>query len=272
MVSGYMWHISGNLCSQNMVSIILIALTAHHTPSIILSGTSLFNMGFSADRNLLFWEFPYLMEWKKASLLNITGVRSHPPAYSPWMYQFTKFSYCRNCILLMCPTKHVLLERVTAATTTTVLTCSTRACVCGTAADRKRRNKECLTKWCPYCLTLVSWPVMRSSFTIYFSAFLFKFLNSYTFYMYVFVSKYAHNSLHYPYSYALSSVPCVNIYGPVFNAKCFSVLLCFASVFKVRCLINEFYSLSFVVCHTQPPCVSAPSFILPLASVIFLTI
>ena len=52
----------------------------------------------------------------------------------------------------------------------------------------------------------------------------------------------------YPYPYELSGVSCVNIYGPVFNVTCFSVLLCFASVFKIRCLINEFFSLSLFCC------------------------
>lgn len=159
--------ISEHLCFKKMGSIILIALTAHHTPSIICSGTSWLNMGFSADRNLLFWEFPYPLKWKRASSLNTTCVISHSPAYSPWRYQFTKFTYRRNCILRMCPTKHVLLERDTAATTTTVLTCSfrLRMCVwvCGRAAEwatsyrishRKRSNKQCLTKWCPYCLPI----------------------------------------------------------------------------------------------------------------------
>lgn len=75
-----MWHISEHLCSQKMLSIILIALTAHHTPSIIRSGTSWMNMEFSGNRNLLFREFPCPLKWKQASSLKITCVRSHSPA------------------------------------------------------------------------------------------------------------------------------------------------------------------------------------------------
>jgi hypothetical protein len=53
MLSVYMWQFSEHLFSQKMGSIILIELTAHHTPSLICSGTSWFNMGFSADRNII---------------------------------------------------------------------------------------------------------------------------------------------------------------------------------------------------------------------------
>ena len=102
--------ISVSICAlKKMGSIILIALIAHHIPSIICSGTSYLNTGFSADRNLLFWEFPCPLRWNQTSSLNITCVRSHSPAYNPWGYQFPKFIYRRNYILLMCPTKHVLL-------------------------------------------------------------------------------------------------------------------------------------------------------------------
>jgi len=58
----------------------------------------------------------------------------------------------------------------------------------------------------------------------------------------------------YPYPYALSSVSCVNIYGPVFNVTCFSVLFCFVSVFKVRCLIDDFFSLSLFY---RLPCITS---------------
>jgi len=95
-------------------------------------------------------------------------------------------------------------------------------------------------------LTHISWPVMRSSFTIYLSVSLFHVLNSYTF-LYMYMYQYMHiiRSI-YPYLYALSSVSCVNIYRPVFNITCYSVLFCFAFVFKVRCLMNDFFSLSLL--------------------------
>lgn len=128
MVSVYMWHISEHLCSQKIASIILIIFTAHHTPSIIRNGTSWLNMGISSDRNLLFWEFPYPLKWKQASLLNITGVRSHPPAYSPWGNHFTKFTYVSY--------ETHTPRASTAATTTAVLTYSTRVCVGGPLIGR----------------------------------------------------------------------------------------------------------------------------------------
>jgi len=60
-----------------MVPLIIILLTAHHMLVFTLCNVTLwFNMEFSVDHYLLFWEFTYWQRWNQVSLLNRRNVGS----------------------------------------------------------------------------------------------------------------------------------------------------------------------------------------------------
>jgi len=75
-----------------MSPIILVALRAHHTPSLTSSNGSLqMDRGIPTDQYPLRWELTYPPRWN-------TSVESNPAVYTLWRYQSTKLIYYINSI------------------------------------------------------------------------------------------------------------------------------------------------------------------------------
>jgi hypothetical protein len=75
-----------------MSPIILVALTAHNTPSLTsCNGTLQMDKGTSTDQYPFHWELTYPPRWN-------TSVESNPAAHTLWRYHSTKLIYYINCI------------------------------------------------------------------------------------------------------------------------------------------------------------------------------
>ena len=96
----HVWNILIWMCAvlKKMVPLIIILHTAHHMLVFTLcNGILWFNMEFSVDHYLLFWEFTYWQRWNQVSLLNRPNVGSF------FRIQSTKVPVHKNDICFMCP-------------------------------------------------------------------------------------------------------------------------------------------------------------------------
>jgi hypothetical protein len=74
----HVWNILIWMCvvRKKMVPLIILLTACHMLVFTLCNGTSWFNMEFSVDHYLLFWEFTYWQRWNQVSLLNRWNVGS----------------------------------------------------------------------------------------------------------------------------------------------------------------------------------------------------